>query len=299
MTEESLVSVGIPCYNRPETLRRTLECITGQTYTNLEIIISDNCSPDPEVERIGRRFANKDARVQYYRQSINKGGKFNFQFVLEKATGEYFMWAADDDLWITSFIKELVNELRKKGSQYVAAMMECQYFEENQLLDFFEEGSPFYKFYSESKLSRLYFMLNHNYGNLYYSIFRRSALYDENESILNKNPTKSSNEISLFLFVIENGNWVVKPKIGMYKKTNLNTYHQARWEMNGGKLSNVKITQYLLSLINAFRYHILAARDIVTTIAKLNLSYYERSQLTLFAAGGLIQHYYHLVIRRK
>lgn len=253
MTEGPLVSVGIPCYNRPEGLRRTLECIIGQTYLNLEIIVSDNCSPDPEVERVGRGFANKDLRVQYYRQNMNDGPMPNFQFVLEKATGEYFMWAADDDLWI----------------------------------------------FSEEILSRLRFMLDHNYGNLFYSLFRKSALYDGNEPIFNKIPTKSLNEIPLLLFVIEKGNWAVKPKIGMYKRTNLNTHQQARWEINGGKLPNVKMTRHLLSLKSAFRYHILATRDIVTTIARLNLLYYGKNRLAIYAAWVLIQHYYHLIIRRK
>ena len=92
--KQPLVSVGIPTYNRPEGLRRTLECITGQTYRNLEIIISDNCSPDPAVEQVTRSFMAQDARIQYFRQPENKGAAFNFKFVLEQATGEYFMWAA-------------------------------------------------------------------------------------------------------------------------------------------------------------------------------------------------------------
>lgn len=111
MDNGPLVSVGIPCYNRPEGLRRTLECICGQTYRNLEIIISDNCSPDPDVERVAREFACKDSRIQYYRQSVNEGPAFNFKFVLEKATGEYFMWAADDDEWDSSFVYKLLNFL--------------------------------------------------------------------------------------------------------------------------------------------------------------------------------------------
>ena len=49
-TRQPLVSVGIPTYNRPEGLRRTLECITKQTYKNLEIIVSNNCSSGPEIE---------------------------------------------------------------------------------------------------------------------------------------------------------------------------------------------------------------------------------------------------------
>lgn len=105
MEKEPLVSVGIPCYNRPEGLRRTLECITKQTYRNLEIIISDNCSPDPDVEKIGREYAEKDKRVRYIKQIENIGAWRNFQFVLDKANGEYFMWTADDDECLLEFVE--------------------------------------------------------------------------------------------------------------------------------------------------------------------------------------------------
>ena len=44
---DSLVSIGIPIYNQPESLEKTLNSITKQTYQNLEIIISDNHSPGP------------------------------------------------------------------------------------------------------------------------------------------------------------------------------------------------------------------------------------------------------------
>jgi len=109
-----LVSVGIPTYNRPEGLRRTLECITRQTYKNLEIIISDNCSPGPETEVVAREFMVKDSRIQYFRQEKNMGGAFNLKFVLKKATGEYFMWAADDDYFDTY---ELVSKLVSKARE--------------------------------------------------------------------------------------------------------------------------------------------------------------------------------------
>jgi len=113
--DSPLVSVGIPTYNRPESLRRTLECITGQTYKNLEIIVSDNCSPNPDVESVGREFAKKDPRIQYFRQKENFGGGYNFLFVLEKATGEYFMWATDDDEWKTTSIESLLRPLRENA----------------------------------------------------------------------------------------------------------------------------------------------------------------------------------------
>jgi len=111
LTDGPLVSVGIPTYNRPDGLQRTLKCISGQTYKNLEIIVSDNCSPGPETDTVARRFSDKDTRIQYYRQDVNKGAAFNFQFVLDKATGKYFMWAADDDEWDTIFISKCVDVL--------------------------------------------------------------------------------------------------------------------------------------------------------------------------------------------
>jgi len=111
LTVEPLVSVGIPTYNRPDGLRRTLECITGQTYKNLEIIVSDNCSPGTEIEEVVREFMARDSRIQYYRQGENKGPMFNFNFVLEKATGEYFLWAADDDIHERDFISSLADPL--------------------------------------------------------------------------------------------------------------------------------------------------------------------------------------------
>ncbi|MHA1289815.1 MAG: glycosyltransferase family 2 protein, partial [Candidatus Thorarchaeota archaeon] len=111
MSEKYLVSVGIPVYNRPEGLRRTLECITEQTYKDLEIIISNDCSPNPETEAVALEFVERDSRIQYFCQKENKGGLYNFRFVLEKATGEYFMWAADDDEWNPRFVEVCVDKL--------------------------------------------------------------------------------------------------------------------------------------------------------------------------------------------
>jgi glycosyltransferase involved in cell wall biosynthesis len=102
---EPLVSVGIPTFNRPEGLRRTLRCICGQTYSNLEIIVSDNASPGRETEMVVEEFSRIDPRIKYFRQAANIGPMENFRFVLANASGEYFMWAADDDEWDARFIE--------------------------------------------------------------------------------------------------------------------------------------------------------------------------------------------------
>ncbi len=103
-----LVSVGIPTYNRPDGAVRTLEAIAGQSYRNLEIIVSDNASPDRRTERAFAGIVSRDRRVRFFRQATNLGPGGNFQFVLGQATGRYFMWAADDDDWDASFVERCV-----------------------------------------------------------------------------------------------------------------------------------------------------------------------------------------------
>jgi glycosyltransferase involved in cell wall biosynthesis len=116
MTSIPLVTVGIPTYNRPAGLQRTLECIREQTHHNLEIIISDNCSETTETQLLAEAHARADSRVRYYRQERNLGLEANFKFVLERARGEYFFWAADDDEWTLDFVSTCVEHIGSAGS---------------------------------------------------------------------------------------------------------------------------------------------------------------------------------------
>lgn len=108
-----LVTVGIPTFNRPEGLESTLKCILGQTYKNLEIIVSDNCSTDSRVEEVVNKYTAVDSRVSFFKQAQNISIVPNFQFLLDKASGEYFMWAADDDSWDENFIETCLDGLER------------------------------------------------------------------------------------------------------------------------------------------------------------------------------------------
>jgi glycosyltransferase involved in cell wall biosynthesis len=110
---EPLVSVGIPTYDRPEGLRKALEIVLGQSYRNLEVIVSDNASPGDATERVVMELASRDGRVRYHRQPENLGPQRNFNFVLQQATGKYFAWIADDDLCDEHFFGELVPVLER------------------------------------------------------------------------------------------------------------------------------------------------------------------------------------------
>ncbi len=101
------VSIGMPVYNGAQFIREALDSLLAQTFTNFELIISDNASTD-DTEAICRDYAVKDARIRYVRQAKNLGATANFKFVLDEAVGEYFMWAAADDVWDVKWIATLL-----------------------------------------------------------------------------------------------------------------------------------------------------------------------------------------------
>ncbi len=99
------ISIGMPVYNGAASLGMVLDTLLAQTFTQFEIIISDNGSNDA-TEGIAREYAQRDSRIRYVRQLANIGAARNFRFVMEQAIAPYFMWAASDDLRSPDFLAE-------------------------------------------------------------------------------------------------------------------------------------------------------------------------------------------------
>ena len=108
---EPLVSIGMPVYNGAYYLREALDSLLTQDYSNFELIISDNASTD-ETWEICEEYAARDGRVACYQADRNMGAAWNFNRVFELSGGEFFMWAAHDDLWHPSFVTRCVQALQ-------------------------------------------------------------------------------------------------------------------------------------------------------------------------------------------
>jgi len=104
------VSIGIPVFNGATFLAETIDCLLSQSFGDFEIVISDNASTD-STEAICNSYMNRDPRVRYERQSINRGGPWNYNRVFELSRGTYFKWAAHDDLFSTTFLARCVDVL--------------------------------------------------------------------------------------------------------------------------------------------------------------------------------------------
>jgi glycosyltransferase involved in cell wall biosynthesis len=115
----------MPVYNGEKYIREALDSLLAQTFTDFELIVSDNASTD-ETPVICQEYAARDPRIRYVRQSENRGAMANFQFVLDEAGGEYFMWAAADDRWDVGWLAALVKRLDPGVSIAFGSVVEFQ-----------------------------------------------------------------------------------------------------------------------------------------------------------------------------
>ena len=113
-TNSGLVSIGMPVYNGEIFLKKALDSIINQSYSNFELIISDNASND-STQKICQEYS-KDPRIHYIKQEQNIGAFRNFEFVLNKASGSYFFWAAVDDYWDSNFIEKNLDVLQHNAN---------------------------------------------------------------------------------------------------------------------------------------------------------------------------------------
>lgn len=133
MNSLPLVSIGVPTFNRPKQLHKTIQYLIKQDYKNIEIIVSDNCSTDIAVNEILEKYKNEDNRITYYIQKSNIEIEPNFNFVYHKAKGKYFMWVSDDDEFDDNYIAECVTFL-EQHQEYVLCSGISKYYNQSKFL---------------------------------------------------------------------------------------------------------------------------------------------------------------------
>ena len=108
--EKPRVSIGMPVYNGERFISEAIDSILNQSFTDFELIITDNDSDD-RTEEICTTYANQDSRISYHRNPNNLGAAGNYNLTFKLARGEYFKWAAHDDMLEPEFIFQCVHVL--------------------------------------------------------------------------------------------------------------------------------------------------------------------------------------------
>lgn len=123
MSHTPTVSIGLPVYDGARYLREAIEDFLRQTYTDFELIVSDNASTD-ETQAIIREASVRDERIRYVRNETNIGALPNSNQTFELAQGRYFCLAAHDDRHAPTFLETLVATL-EENPDAVLAYSQC------------------------------------------------------------------------------------------------------------------------------------------------------------------------------
>ena len=174
MNSTPLVSVGLFVFNGERFIEGALLSILNQTYTDFELIISDNASTDRTGE-IAEGYATRDDRIRYYRSEKNMGAGWNARRVYELATGKYFKWAAVDDLLEPDLLRRCVDILENDPGCVVA---HARTREVNENGSFIKNYVTLIRTDYDDPVARFWEML-HTGGHMCYQIYgvmRMSAL---------------------------------------------------------------------------------------------------------------------------
>ena len=116
-----LISIIVPIYGVEKYLRRCIDSIIRQTYTNLEIILVDDGSPD-DCGRICDEYAKTDSRIKVIHKT-NGGLSDARNAGIDLANGEYLLFVDSDDYINTNMISDLYESLIR----FSAEVSVCRY----------------------------------------------------------------------------------------------------------------------------------------------------------------------------
>ena len=221
------VAIGMPVWNGEKFVSEAIESILGQTYSDFELVISDNASTDATAE-ICRGYAKQDTRIRYFRQTKNIGAGPNHAEVFRLSSGRYFKWACHDDFLAPEFIDECIRVL--DADEAVAVCCPA-----TVLIN--EDGSPLW--YSP----QLDGMVD-TYGNLW--------------RVTENMPLTSADPAERFAAVLCNMDWCFEI-YGLIRRSAL-----ARASAMPSYYGGDKVLLAQLSLLG--RYHLLEARFVPPTV---------------------------------
>jgi glycosyltransferase involved in cell wall biosynthesis len=135
------VSIGLAVFNGERFLSDAIGSILAQTYTDLELIISDNASTD-RTEEICHDYAASDPRIRYYRHDRNLGAAVNSNRTFELASGEFFKWAAHDDMLAPEYLERCVAALDAHPDAVLCQTLVHQIGERGGFLAIFDSSAP-------------------------------------------------------------------------------------------------------------------------------------------------------------
>lgn len=115
--KEGLVSIVTPNYKCERFIAKTIESVLAQTYTNLEMIIVDDCSPDNSYN-IACEYAAKDSRIKVLKNETNSGAAISRNRAIEVANGEFVAFLDSDDIWLPNKLERQIAFMKENNCDF-------------------------------------------------------------------------------------------------------------------------------------------------------------------------------------
>lgn len=116
------ISIIVPVYNAEKFLEKCLDCLLGQTYKNLEIILVNDGSKG-NCKEIYEKYKKKDSRIKYVEHEKNKG-LFQTRITgVNASTGDYIAFLDSDDHVTVDFFRALIYKAEETKSDITFANM--------------------------------------------------------------------------------------------------------------------------------------------------------------------------------
>lgn len=110
---ESLISIILPVYNGEKYLALSIESCLAQTYSNIELIIVNDCSTDATLS-IASEYAKRDSRIRIINNETNKKLPASLNIGHRAARGDFLTWTSDDNLYKIEALETLLNVIVEK-----------------------------------------------------------------------------------------------------------------------------------------------------------------------------------------
>ena len=173
MTVQPLLSIGLFVYNGERFIGEAIDSLLAQTFTDFELIISDNASMDRTGE-ICQKYVRRDRRVRYHRNPKNMGAGWNIRRVVELASGKYFKWAACDDICEPQFLERSIAALEADSSVVLAHARTRVIAENGEFLEYYDWPMDSASLSPVKRFSEM--LLNDHMCYQIFGVIRREAL---------------------------------------------------------------------------------------------------------------------------
>lgn len=203
---QPLVTIGIPLYNEASYIRSTLLSALNQTYSAIEILISDNGSTDNSLSVIEDLVA-AHSNIKVFRHPKNLGPYFNFNYLLGPPNADYFLWLGGHDQLSDNYVEDAMALFGNKPDA-VAVYPFQGTIVKDKLINSFDQDDFDVAGGSQSE-QFLKIISNCNFGSATHGLYKLDVL---RKSFLDIN----GGDLNLFLRVASFGKFYACPSIVYY-----------------------------------------------------------------------------------